>query len=59
MLAILTLFMSQETGVHMNVVENIELFKSDVRHGHWDVVLKQVAHLRLPDASVMDLYEQV
>eukprot|EP00049_Salpingoeca_infusionum_P022941 m.9637 g.9637 ORF g.9637 m.9637 type:complete len:520 (+) comp5477_c0_seq1:196-1755(+) len=51
--------LQQETGVAMNVVPNMDTFLSDVRHGHWETVLKTISQLKLPDAALMDLYEQI
>eukprot|EP01147_Barroeca_monosierra_P006680 gene6679-7546_t len=48
-----------ETGITMNVVDNLETFLVDVRHGHWDTVLKTITHLKLPDETLKLLYEQI
>ncbi|EGD74849.1 WD40 repeat-containing protein SMU1 [Salpingoeca rosetta] len=49
----------EETGVSMNVIDNLDTFLSDVRHGHWDTILKTVTHIKLPDKTLMLLYEQI
>lgn len=45
--------------VSLNTVDNVEGFLADVRGGRWDVVLPQVALLRLPRGKLEDLYEHV
>lgn len=50
---------SQECQVSLNTVDNIETFMADIQNGRWDVVLPQVAQLKLPRRKLEDLYEQI
>ena len=43
----------------MNTLDNREGFLSDVRGGRWDLVLPQVANLKLSKAKLEDLYEHI
>ena len=51
--------LQEESGTTMNTVENVESFISDINNGRWDSVLGQILTLSLPQAKLVNLYEQV
>ncbi|KAL7676403.1 hypothetical protein ACOME3_002657 [Neoechinorhynchus agilis] len=51
--------LEKETGVYLNTVDSIETFVSDIENGRWDAVLSELKNLRLPNAKLVDLYEQI
>jgi WD40 repeat-containing protein SMU1 len=51
--------LQEESQITLNIVEDMNLFTSDILAGRWDAVLKSVSQLSLPQSKMIDLYEQV
>lgn len=51
--------LEKESNLSLNTVENKTKFLQDIQDGRWDIILKQVNQLSIPNEKLFDLYEQV
>lgn len=51
--------LQEESEVTLNIVDSVDVFYSDISHGRWDAVLKNIPNLKLPLSKLMDLFEQI
>jgi WD40 repeat-containing protein SMU1 len=51
--------LQEETQVTLNIVDDMQVFISDIMAGRWDAVLRVVSKLHLPSSKMIDLYEQI
>ncbi|KAJ2333442.1 hypothetical protein GGI00_002330 [Coemansia sp. RSA 2681] len=48
-----------ETGITINTVDNVDVFKSDIVKGKWEAVLTSVEQAGIAQSKLVDLYEHI
>lgn len=43
----------------LNIVDSLDKFTSNIKHGRWDLVLEQIQTLKISGSKLMDLFEQM
>ncbi|KAJ3289110.1 Serine/threonine-protein kinase smu1 [Rhizoclosmatium sp. JEL0117] len=51
--------LQDESSITLNTVESLDSFSLDITQGNWDVVLKTIASLSIPQRKLLDLYEHI
>lgn len=49
----------EETGVHLNTVDNPKALSKAIKHGEWDTVLREVNSIELADDIQFTLFEHI
>ncbi|KAI8620464.1 WD40 repeat-containing protein SMU1-like protein [Chytriomyces sp. MP71] len=51
--------LQDESSIALNTVDSVDSFCLDITQGHWDVVLKTISNLSIPQRKLLDLYEHI
>ncbi|KAJ3107204.1 Serine/threonine-protein kinase smu1 [Phlyctochytrium planicorne] len=51
--------LQDESNVHLNAVDSLDIFVSNVNDGKWDHVLRAISHVTIPTKKLVDLYEHI
>ncbi|CAG8543022.1 9867_t:CDS:10 [Paraglomus occultum] len=51
--------LQEESTIALNTVDSVESFMEELIQGRWDVVLRTVSNLKIPQRKLVDLYEQI
>lgn len=51
--------LQEESQISLNLLENKDIFLSDIKHGRWEQVLKTIKIFRVPSYKLISLYEQI
>lgn len=51
--------LQEEAQISLNLLENKDVFVTDIKHGRWEQVLKVVKTFRVPSYKLISLYEQI
>ncbi|KAI9199278.1 WD40-repeat-containing domain protein [Polychytrium aggregatum] len=51
--------LQEESSITLNTVDSIQTFTSEILQGHWDVVLRTISTLKIPQKKLIDLHEQI
>ncbi|KAJ1937869.1 Serine/threonine-protein kinase smu1, partial [Linderina macrospora] len=51
--------LQSESSIRLNTIDNIDIFKSNILKGRWDIVLSSVVQANIEPGKLIDLYEQI
>lgn len=51
--------LQQESGITLNILDDIDTFLSDIQYGRWETVLPLLSQISLPKDKIATLYEHI